>query len=491
VRHTALRLIGRAGKTIILDEIHAYDTYMTTIIKRMLNWLSALGSSVILLSATLPKAKRRELITAFAPQADATAVNLDTYPNLLTIGNDTVYAPTEPIAVFQPNKRIHLDTLALTDEQAQEKADWLLAQVQDGGCACWITNTVNRAQAIFQALQDVPDIDLTLLHGRFPLAQRQTIETDILKKYGKPGEGVQRPTRGIVIGTQVLEQSLDLDFDLMVTDLAPIDLILQRAGRLHRHQRDLADRYMHQTPRLTINMIRDKADKGIYVDYILQMTERALPLQTDQQITLPSDYRNLIESAYANIDKKPIKDEGEDLQLFESRQKSYLKSKNLKKEANTRLSGGPDPDEPFYDDGSVKDLKEDEDSAAWLAGQTRWSERETITVIPLVQNGQSVVVAGDHEKAIISLTIKASRDHQLHLLRHSLRVSHPKLVKAIKTAHADENYPLFASALLKNVRPLWLMPDAEETAVYVNNDLDQPVYLHLKLGLVFGKYQME
>lgn len=486
VRHNALRLMGLAGKTIILDEVHAYDTYMTTIIKRMLNWLAALGSSVILLSATLPKAKRSELMTAFEPKVDTTAVNLDTYPNILVIGNNTVYAPAEPIAVFQPDKQIHLDTLSLTDEQAREKAEWLLAQVENGGCVCWITNTVNRAQAIFQALQSPADIDVILLHGRFPLAQRQTIEADILQKYGKPNQSGHRPHRGIVIGTQVLEQSLDLDFDLMVTDLAPIDLILQRAGRLHRHQRDLSIRHRHTTPRLVINAIRDQADQAIYSDYILQMTERAL--QNLSSFTLPADYRLLIETVYTDVNAG--KTDKTDKAVTDARKAFDDTIFKLEVEANTRLIAKPIADCAFYKagDGSLK-FSEDEDSIAWSVAQTRWAERETITVIPLVQNLHSVQVAGNAQEETISLNTQASRAQQLYLLRHSLRVSHPKLVSAIKSINSKSKYPLFMSALLKNAYPLWLTPISEETAVYVNNELEQPVYLHPQLGLVFGHYE--
>lgn len=482
VRHNALRLIGLAGKTVILDEVHAYDTYMTTIIKRMLSWLAALGSSVILLSATLPKAKRREMVAAFAPQVDPVSVDLDVYPSLLTITPDAIYTPTEPIAVYQQGKTIHTMPLHFTEDQAQEKANWLLDQVKDGGCACWITNTVDRAQAIFQALSASSDVDLTLLHGRFPLARRQIIEADILQKYGKPGEEVERPQRGIVIGTQVLEQSLDLDFDLMVTDLAPIDLILQRAGRLHRHQRPLAQRHAHTQPRLYINMERAGADQYIYSDYILRMTERALHGRT--AFSLPADYRPLIEDVYTEA--KPDKADSE---LYEAWDKLDAKAFDLENEANLRLAAEPLPDQPFYLNARLQGFTEDEDGVAWTVAQTRWSERETIAVIPLVAEEDTATIAGDEEKTAVSLTAKATRAQQLHLLRHSLRLSRPDLVQAIKAANAGQRPRLFESALLKNTYPLWLAPVDGETAVFVNDTerLDQPVCLHPELGLVFGQ----
>ncbi|RME09950.1 MAG: CRISPR-associated helicase Cas3', partial [Bacteroidetes bacterium] len=207
VKHNALRQIGLAGKVIILDEVHAYDTYMTTIIKRMLSWLAALGSSVILLSATLPQRRRQELIESFA----GSTVSLpcpDRYPSLIAINTaGELYTPDREISVYQPNKTIQLERLYFTEEQAAEKAQWLWQQVQNGGCAAWITNTVDRAIAIHKALQHIvsDDVDVSLLHGRLPQEQRQELETQIIGKYGKNGT---RPAKGIVVGTQVLEQSL-------------------------------------------------------------------------------------------------------------------------------------------------------------------------------------------------------------------------------------------------------------------------------------------
>lgn len=484
VRHNALRLIGLAGKTVILDEVHAYDTYMTTIIKRMLNWLSALGSSVILLSATLPQAKRRELMTAYAPKVDTTAVNLAIYPNIITLTSTHIHIPNDPIAVFQPNKIVQLNTLTFTDEQAQEKADWLLAQVEKGGCICWITNTVNRAQAIFQHLPQDTGLDLTLLHSRFPLAQRQAIETSILAKYGKPSTDINRPQRGIVIGTQVLEQSLDLDFDLMVTDLAPIDLILQRTGRLHRHHRHLADRHYHTSPRLFINMMRQTADQHIYSDYILRMTERTLHNKTS--FTLPTDYRQLVEAVYTEIE--PDKS---DQELYTAWDKLDEQAWELETKANERLADEPIPDYPFYRSAKLQGFSEDEDSTVWAVAQTRWSERETMTLIPLLRHQETSVIPTDPISKNIPLTTKATRKHQLHLLRHSLRVSQPKLVAAIKSEQANGRLPLFQSALLKNAYPLWLTPVPAEPEILINHHLDQPVYLHPQLGLVFGEYLEE
>lgn len=480
VRHNALRMIGLAGKVVILDEVHAYDTYMTTIIKRMLTWLAALGSSVILLSATLPQTKRRELATAFASDASHEIASLEAYPSLLTIGK-TVYTPANPIAVDPLNQKvIHLDTLHFTDEQPEEKARWLLDKIQTGGCVCWITNTVGRAQAIFESLGAIAPatVDLTLLHARFPLEDRQAIEDQIRKKYNK--EGI-RPTKGIVVGTQVLEQSLDLDFDIMVTDLAPIDLLLQRAGRLHRHKRDKTTRYRHVEPRLFINMEMGRADKGIYSEYILLKTKQVLDGCENYQIKLPWDYRPLIETVY---DPTPPP-RGTDLyQAWDALDKKAVK---LEENADMRLTNEPDPDDPFYHSAKLQDFKEDEDSSAWAVAQTRWGQ-DSVTVIPLMKVGETAVSPLASNPTPLPINQKASRRDQLHLLKRSLRISAPQIVTQIK---AQKDTPkLFAdSALLKPCFPLWLKPSSEAEGVFVSESLNQTIQLHPILGLVFKQDQ--
>ena len=136
-------------------------------------------------------------------------------------------------------------TLQLSWEVGRDPAEilaYLQQELTAGGCAAVICNTVRRAQDIYRILDDarqnglldIPKDDLILFHARFPPVWRQEIEQTVLDKFGKNGH---RPHKAIVVATQVIEQSLDLDFDLMLTDLAPVDLIIQRAGRLHRHQR--------------------------------------------------------------------------------------------------------------------------------------------------------------------------------------------------------------------------------------------------------------
>lgn len=230
-RHFFVRLLGLSHKVIIFDEVHAYDTYMSELFQRLLGWLGQVGASVILLSATLPGRTRQALIEAYSGQP-AVEVVAAPYPAMTwTSGGATA-------VMALPN--IEPRTLAL--EWCGREPEEIVAALRDalrlGGCAAVICNTVARAQAIFRALEDarlVAEEDLILFHARFPFAWRESIEQKVLNRFGK-GDG--RPFKAIVVATQVIEQSLDLDFDFMVTDLAPVDLLIQRAGRLHRHPRE-------------------------------------------------------------------------------------------------------------------------------------------------------------------------------------------------------------------------------------------------------------
>ncbi|MBN2002686.1 MAG: CRISPR-associated helicase Cas3' [Anaerolineae bacterium] len=233
-RHFFVRLFGLSHKTVIFDEVHAYDTYMSTLFQRLLGWLHAVGASVVLLSATLPAQTRRDLLAAYA--GDGAEIPPVTYPALTWATAGHVGAQSLPTPETEAR------TLALRRVQ-REPGDIVQAletALQAGGCAAVICNTVARAQAVYGAIkaaQLAPEEDLTLFHARFPFAWRDEIERRVLARFGKPAtrENGARPEKAIVVATQVIEQSLDLDFDVMVSDLAPVDLLLQRAGRLHRH----------------------------------------------------------------------------------------------------------------------------------------------------------------------------------------------------------------------------------------------------------------
>lgn len=320
-RHFFVRLLGLSHKVVIFDEVHAYDTYMSTLFERLLRWLKAIGTSVIMLSATLPSATRQKFVKAYTGQdLLSDPENPTPYP-ALTIAHDQQRPQTIPLT--RPDD-ITLQLNWLDDNSPQAILDFLQAELADGGCAAVICNTVKRAQTIFalldearrQGILDIKEENLILFHARFPFAWRKPKEDDVLAKFGKPDKekGDRRPSpheKAIVVATQVIEQSLDLDFDVMVTALAPIDLVLQRAGRLHRHS--LRDKNRRHPRRLTITppdlvdgLPTFGVDELIYERYLLLQTYRQL--HDRPQLTIPKETANLIEAVYTDTiqDDDPV-----------------------------------------------------------------------------------------------------------------------------------------------------------------------------------------
>ncbi len=477
VRHVALRMEGLAGKVIILDEVHAYDTYMTTIIERLLNWLSAIGTSVIILSATLPTTQRSKLMQAYGCRDQGNDATHMAYPSVCLVSKIGTHRIAPPAQM--PDRRLGLRTLDLPDQDTTAQGRWLVQQAADGGCVCWITNTVARAQKLFRVINELapPTTDRSLLHASFPLDERQMGEEKITAQYGPEG---MRPRSGIVIGTQVLEQSLDLDFDLMVSDLAPIDLLLQRAGRLHRHARERPP--AHTEPYLIIaakgesgdEVGLSKANLAVYDEFVLRRTWAALSDRSE--IHLPADYRPLVEFVYGAAEPAP------DDPLAAAWQKLRDKESDAREQAEARLLPVPDAVDPFCGAAARLTFEENENGAAWIIAQTRLGE-ESLTVIPVERQGDAVCFTSDGQTIRVPLGQEADRRTQLLMRRRSLRVSHKGIVRALKMQDAKP-LPLFDSPLLKECQPLWLsggQADFHSGATVYHVTLDP------KLGLVIER----
>jgi len=477
VKHNCLRLVGLAGKVLVLDEIHAYDTYMTAIIARLLKWLSALGTSVILLSATLPRSRRTALAEAYGAKLPSDAAQLDGYP-LIYSANSDIYSIEWPGAA-QENRRILISSLHLAEDSPDQKAHWLVDQLGDRGCLCWITNTVQRAQDLFRQLDEIapPDVIRILIHSRYPMVERECIEKQLAEHFGPQGN---RPLKAIVIGTQVLEQSLDLDFDCMVTDLAPVDLLLQRAGRLHRHSwRDMQTRGDHIDPHLYIyehhtlhGELDLSIDKYVYAEYFLKKTYQEL--SDRREIVLPADYRELISLVYDAL--PPTKSDS----LFSAWQDLQKSQVADSLEAQIRLLPEPS-DQEFCLGARNFTFDEDEDKAGWSVAKTRLGE-ESITVIPLKKMGDEVfspAVVGP-----IPLDQPANQKIQNTLMRTNMKISGRELCAAVRNASGTRKTLFLKSALLKHVYPLWIDDPSQEYSAF-----GQTFHLELdsRLGLVITR----
>ncbi len=354
--HFFVRLLGLSHKTIIFDEVHAYDTYMEELFFLLLHWLRAVNASVIILSATLPKATRLKLVAAYTgiDEKEVKFPNEARYPIVTWTSGD----PPQVISLPLTDERKGI--LETISHNPLKIADKLALLLRDGGCAAVLCNTVERAREVFETLSTDPRLktviaaeDFTLFHARFPLAWRLEIEELVKNRFGKPEheEAAKQPRRpAIVVATQVIEQSLDLDFDLMVSDLAPIDLIIQRAGRLHRHaERDaLRPESLHQArllvaiPNLNAEGLPDfpRGDQWIYGTYWLLRSY--LALRDLPALVTPRDTSALIESVYDRHITLPGADSAPFASALQSAwEKSDADRQKAKSEADKNLIVSP------------------------------------------------------------------------------------------------------------------------------------------------------
>lgn len=300
VKHGFVRLFGLARKVVVLDEVHAYDVYMGALLEHLLAWLGALGAKVILLSATLPASARARLLAAYGAGA---APASDAYPLLLHGVGDAPVAVLEDPAP-ETARRTHVAAEAVeAEDRTATGAAWVEARLRQGGCVAWIRNTVREAQEAARALR-ARGIETDLLHARFARADRNAKEEALLRRFGPPApENPHRPTARAVVATQVIEQSVDVDFDAMLSDLAPVDLLLQRAGRLHRHDRP-GRRHGHDAPVLGVLMpdtdARHRLDFGnsVYVYDADTLARSAVLVREHPVWELPDACRALVSALY-------------------------------------------------------------------------------------------------------------------------------------------------------------------------------------------------
>lgn len=298
VKHGFVRAFGLAGKVVILDEVHSYDLYTGTILNELVVLLRKIGCTVIILSATLNQ-QRREALLQHPSSSRA-------YPLISAIANsaDTV----SEIAVQEDDK--DPVTVQLTDN-ASNLIELALERAADGEQVLWVENTVKDAQQRYldlAAQARTNGCDIGLLHSRFTQQDRQANETLWVNRFGKEGWEIRSKQGRILVGTQVLEQSLDIDADLLISRFAPTDMLLQRIGRLWRH----ADTPRPDStkpecwllaPSLKAGLLAPAAENSfgdsawVYQPYVLC---RSLEVwQSVSSLTLPADIRDLIDRTYA------------------------------------------------------------------------------------------------------------------------------------------------------------------------------------------------
>lgn len=322
-RHQSLRLLGIRDKVLLLDEVHAYDSYMVRLLEGLLQFHAAQGGSAIILSATLPAKLREKLLAAFSRGAGfpvPTPTPDAGYPWLCHLSAAGLCE--EPLDT--PEEVQRSVTVNWLNDSSQA-IDLIYRAVEAGECICWVRNTVKDALVAFQRLVaegKIPEENLLLFHSRFAFGHRMAIEEKTLGWFSKTAPAAARRGK-VLIATQVVEQSLDIDLDNMISDLAPIDLLIQRAGRLQRHIRDaqgnckssLPDERPSPVLHLLAPEWQEQAQEGwlgdelrgtgfVYADHAVLWRTQAL-LRQKARIRMPDDARFLVDGVYEALIPAP------------------------------------------------------------------------------------------------------------------------------------------------------------------------------------------
>lgn len=344
LRYNALRHVGLAGKTVVIDEAHSYDAFTHALLLRLLDWLGAMEVPVVLLSATLTGGTARDLVRAYltgAGHGPATEDPAPGYPGwLYADGRSGAFTtPQDAVGTVRPRdldvvvRRVnHTYDPSAADGRLAALLEELDQVVRAGGCAAVICTTVGEAQDTYVALREhlagvhgpgytgwddrvsgtggVPGEDtlLRLLHARFPSHRRAELTAEAETWFGRCDRDTTRrpalPRGAVLVATQVIEQSLDFDFDLVISDLAPMAQLLQRAGRAWRHAGTPRPEWA-AGPRLVV--LASPADGtvkvpktwgDVYSESLLQRTEELLSAQQGATVAIPGDVQGLVDGVY-------------------------------------------------------------------------------------------------------------------------------------------------------------------------------------------------
>lgn len=320
VRHNSLRMFAVTNKVVVIDEVHAFDAYMRGLLSTLLKWLGECRVPVVLMSATLPSHVARELSAAYLGTDGGLEVPYPGWVYAERSGASLVSAVT----VEAEQKRtlgMDLVEVGTGDGGAVKRLPVLERELrplaEHGGCGLVICTTVPEAQQTYDDLKEWARqhcVELKLLHARFPVGQREAETQRVIDIFGKPVTEeacARRATRRcVLIATSIVEQSLDIDADLVVSDLAPIELLLQRAGRLQRHRvcdelrpqwalpgEDGRRRMVvlsgpEQDPRW---LLARKAWLAIYPAANLVRAHRLLVARQTDGVRIPDDVQNLVD----------------------------------------------------------------------------------------------------------------------------------------------------------------------------------------------------
>ena len=435
-KHWFVRLFGLSGKVVIFDEVHAYDTYMSTILERLLRWLAEVGCTVILLSATLPEARRNALVEAY--QGDSESLH-EPYPRITFARNskyerDSKRGGTECTRVEAHERQIV--KLEVLEKDLEKVAVFLNHRLRNGGCAALVCDTVDRSIETYSFLRErLRDSECILFHARTLQKWRRERENEVLKKFGKGVRGddgyyynPDRPRRAVLVATQVIEQSLDLDFDIMLSEIAPIDLLLQRCGRLHRHLRSrpsglekpafvvLADAYTNEAP--PENFGQDI--ESVYERYVLLRTW--LALRARSEIKLPDDIEVLVEEVYG-LDTREHDEEWKNALSASEAHMQEAQKESRGKASRLLVAYKEDPSDLIEEFNSQLEEDDNPEISASIRAATR-EGKPSITVV-FIPEGES-------------LSSNPGIEEIRRMLENSVKLSNPGLFHALLKEETPE-----------------------------------------------------
>jgi CRISPR-associated helicase Cas3/CRISPR-associated endonuclease Cas3-HD len=487
-RHLMLRHLALAGKVVIIDEVHAYDVYMSRYLDRVLHWLGAYGTPVVLLSATLPAGRRAELMSAYESGRGAVSpavVDDPGYPVVVASGLTPRQLPAsrEPMPVGLDHLLDDLDALVVL----------LRERLAGGGCAVVVRNTVGRVQETADRLvEEFGQEHVTVNHSRFLACDRARTDRELLRRFGPPGPDTDRPALHVVVASQVVEQSLDVDFDLMVTDLAPVDLVLQRIGRLHRHPRPRPAGM--EKPRCVLVGVKDWAadpvravpgSRRVYGEHTL-LRSSAL-LSGRETIVLPTDIAPLVQAGYGEGIPGP-KSWREAMQV--AQEADRLAADRRKERAGEFLLDEPGLPTATLD-GWVRAGVGDADEDPRGVAQVRdGSETVEVLVVQRDRDGGLLTPAwierggGQQIPLDLGMSPQLARTIAACALRLPLAISHERIVEDVIAALERNHYPSFdLSPLLSG--QLVLVLDDDGRADLRHGDAAFRLTYDLRRGLLY------
>lgn len=449
-KHLFLRHLGFSKKVVVIDEVHSYDTFSSEHLYQSVKWAAVYNIPIIILSATLPASKRKLLIKNYMIGKGAnkkelrkqiSALDTNSYP-LIT------YNDGFEVKQFKDFDIKHDKTIKIIRTEEDNLINLLEEISKEGGIIGIVVNTVKKSQKFAEELSSVYGSEnVLLLHSSFIATDRTKKEDELLKLIG--GRPEDRPKFKIIIGTQVIEQSLDIDFDVMISDLAPMDLLIQRMGRLFRHKNERPE--ILKDPKFYVlgcseALDFDKGSMAVYDGYILMRTENFLP----DEIKIPEDISPLVQKVYGDEDIEL----NDDLNgVYEDFKHKYIAYNEKKKEraSNFKL-GEPYQKSAFVDNNNLIGILSDKKDFRGKTEEQIYAQvrdiKETIEVIALKKIGDGYGIFG--EDVDLSKDIENS-DVQVKIAKNTLRL--PQAL-AYSPMQVEKNIKFLEDYNIKNL-PQW------------------------------------